>query len=436
MPPENNWRTGDLAGRAFSYIAEIGLLLLFPVFILYHYSVASGWLPAFAGGLFGASAAFVAVFGLVHLGTSVPGYKRRVPLLEISFAALVIYLVLWTFAAAMLAGHRSYSGAAVAEALSTVAIWLASYFTGVRVRLREGAGLHLLSLLSLLATAILACFVHAIVVYGSLVGPFLTFQGDAGIAGGSTTYQGVGRAVLVIAVVMSAAHRSFIAQLSCLGVAAAVLMTLGSRAHLFALLLLIALHILVFGFRRRNLMAGILALIAAAGTGMAAWGIFLDTRAAEIFELATSTSWQERLFAGGEAVRVIRESPFFGAFGYHWADRSAGYAHNLLSAWAGFGGISFLMFLCMMLYALAVSATRVLLSERPSAEWRVAFQFNVVALLLAIASEPIYASVFPALGWGFTVAAMRGERARHRLLADVERQWWASATRRSANPAG
>ena len=433
MPPEATERAGDPAGRALGYIAGAGLLLLFPVFVLYHYSVASGWLPAFAGGLFGVSAALMSVFGLVHLGMSAPGYRHRVPLLEMSFAALATYLVLWAFAAATLAGHRSHTDAALAEALSTVAIWLASYFLGVRVRLRAGS---VTGPLFLLAAAILVCFVHAVVVYGSFVGPFLAFQGDAGAAGGSTTYQGVGRAVMVMAVVMSATRRDFLAQLALLGAAAALLMALGSRSHLFALLLLVALQILVFGFRRGNFSAGVLALIAAAGAGMAAWGIFLDTRAAEIFELATSTSWQERLFAYGEAVRVIRENPFFGAFGYHWADRSAGYAHNMLSVWAGFGGVAFMAFLCMMLYAIAVSAGRVLFSERPSVTWRVAFQFNAVALLLAIASEPIYASVFPALGWGFTVAAMRGERARNRMLSEFARHWWTPAQAPLRTPAG
>lgn len=433
MLPGRSERVGDPAGRALSHFAGAGLLLLFPIFVVYHYSVASGWLPAFAGGLFGPGAALMAVFGMVHVGIAAPGCKHRMPLLEFCFIALVAHLVLWAFAAVTLGAQRSYAAAAVTEALATAAIWLAAYFVGARVRLREGL---VARSLPLLAATIAVCFVHAIALHGSFIGPFLVFQGDVGAVDAGTTYQGVGRAILVVAVLLSALRAGFFAQLAVLGVAAVALMALGSRAHLFAILFLMALHVLVFGFRRRNLVAGVLALAAAVAAGVAAWGIFLDTRAAEIFELATSTSWQERLFASTESVRVIRENPFFGSFGYHWADRSAGYAHNLLSAWAGFGGITFLLLLGMMLHAVAASGARVLLSERPSVAWRVAFQFNAVALLLAIASEPIYASVFPALGWGFTVAAMRGERARHRMLSAVARQWWASAPRRSSNAGG
>ncbi|MGB7741059.1 MAG: O-antigen ligase family protein [Steroidobacteraceae bacterium] len=430
MSPGGPELVGDPTGRLLGYAAYAGVLLLFPVFVLYHYSVASGWSPAFAGGLFRVSAVLMAVFGLAHIAISAPGWKHRAPLLELGFIALVSYLVLWTFAAVALGGHRSYTDAALTEALATVAIWLAAYFIGVRVRLREGRDWRLLSLL---AATIAACFVHAVAVHGSFVGPFLTFQGDAGLVDAGTTYQGIGRAILVVAVVMSVLRTGFLTQLSVLGAAAVALMALGSRAHLFAILLLMALHILVFGFRRRNLLAGVLALLAAVGAGLAAWEIFLDTRAAEIFELATSTSWQERLFASDEAVRVIREDPFLGAFGYHWADRSAGYAHNLLSAWAGFGGIAFALFVGMMVYAFAVSAARVLLAEWPSAAWRMAFQFNAVALLLAIASEPIYASVFPALGWGFTVAALRRERARHLTLAELTQHWRAAAPQLGGN---
>jgi len=430
MPHEGTKRTGDPAGRAIGYVADAGLLLLFPAFVLYHYSVASGWLPAFAGGLFGPSAALMAVFGLVHVAISAPGWKHRAPLLELAFIALVSYIVLWTFAAVALGGHRSYTDAAVTEALTTVAIWLAAFFIGARISMRERRNWRLLSLL---AAIIAVCFVHAVAVHGSFVGPLLTFQGDAGLADAGTTYQGIGRAILVVAIVLSVLRVGFLSQLSVLWVATVALMALGSRAHLFAILLLMALHVLVLGFRRRNLLAGVLALLAAGGAGFAGWEIFLDTRAAEILELATSTSWQERLFASDEAVRVIREDPFLGAFGYHWADRSAGYAHNLLSAWAGFGGVAFALVLGMMVYALAVSATRVLLAEQPSAAWRMAFQFNAVALLLAIASEPIYASVFPALGWGCTVAALRRERARYLTLAELTQRWWAAAPQLGRN---
>lgn len=404
----------DPAGRLLDATAYVGFVLLFPVFILYHYAVVSGWIPALAGGMFGVCAAAISLFGLLHIAANLTVVDGRVPLLERAFLFVVLYLTLWTIAASVLAADRAYSGPAVTEALATLTVWLAAYF--IAVRLRVSARRTWPSLLLLVALIVL-CFGHAIVAHGSFVGPFLAFQGETASQGASSTYQGVGRAILVIAVVVSSLQHRLWSQLQVLGASAFMLVALGSRAHLFAVLLLIAVQLLLFGFRRGNLWTGVFVLIAAVGTGYLTWDLFLSTRAGEIFALGQSTSWQARIAANEEAVEVIQRNPFLGEFGYHMSDRSAGYAHNLLSAWAGLGGVSFLLYFGLILWALTISGSRVLVRRKCPAVWRIAFQFNFVALLLGLASEPIYLSVFPALGWGFAVAGLSDDRNRRHLVA-------------------
>jgi len=407
-----------------NFVAYCGFLLLFPVFVLYHYAVATGWVPAFLGGMFGISAVLVSLFGLLYMATSMTVAHGTPPLLERAFLFFVVYLALWTVAASLLAASRAYTGPAVAEALATLLIWMAAFFIGARLPLRA---LRSWPSLLLLVALIGLCFGHAVYSHGSFVGPFLVFQGEAEAQDVHSTYQGVGRAILVIAVVISSLPHRIWAQLCVLGLAAVALLALGSREHLFAILLLILLQVLLFGFRRRNIWTGVVAVVILSGAVYAASDLFLNTRAAEIFSLGQSTSWQARIAANEEAIQVIEEDPFFGAFGYHWADQSAGYAHNLLSAWAGFGGVAFAIYLGMMLYALAVSAGRVVSLRNCPAIWKVALQFNVVALLLGLAAEPIYASVFPALGWGFAVSALRSESGRRRLGATAARAYAAAA---------
>jgi hypothetical protein len=392
-----------------------GFLVLFPVFVLYHYSLAAGWVPAFLGGLFGAAALVFALFGLAQLASGFQSNSANTPLIEQLFLLYVVYLFLWTLGAMVAIGSRAYAVPAVTESLGTLAIWLAVYFVGSRLKLPSRTW----PMLKLLIVGIALTFVHAIYVHGSFIGPFLMFQGDGGEQDGGTTYQGVGRSIVVTGVLVAGIQPRLFAQLVVLGVATLTLLALGSRAHLFAMGLLVVLQVVLFGFRRQNLKTGMFAMVTGLAAAYAAAGVFLETRAAEIFDLGQSTSWQARVAAQSEAMGVIESEPFLGRFGYHLGD-SAGYAHNALSVWAGYGGVAFALFVALSVYALALSGYHVLFRSRCPAAWVVAFQLNITAILLALASEPIYASVFPALGWGFTAAALRQE-SRNRRVREVVR---------------
>jgi len=386
--------------------AQLAFVVLFPGFVIYHYGVAAGWYPAFAGGLFGAAALVVALFGLTYVIANLVSRSGSMPLLEFAFLLFVAYLFVWTIGAGIAVKDRIYTIPAVMESFSTIIIWIAVYFVGVRMRMpKHYPGWMLASLV----VAVLACFVHAIVMNDSFFGPFLMFSGAHGDAATGSTYQGIGRSVVVLAVLLASQQARFFGQLAVLAGAIIVLLALGSRAHFFVTVLLLVVHIVVFGFRGRNLFASLAAIGAFFIVGYFAASIFLEARAAEIFDLTLSTSWQARQEALREALRVIEANPLFGSFGHHLAE-SIGYAHNIISAWTEYGIVGFLLFIALMLYALGVSGYRVLFRRTCPPVWIIAFQFNLAALFLSLTSEPILASVFPALGWGFTVQALRGDR--------------------------
>jgi hypothetical protein len=398
--------------KPFDALANLGFLVLFPGFMVYHFAVSVGIIPPFLGGLFGPACAAFAVVALVHLATQLRSSRADLPLLHWAFVLFCAFFLLWVLVAGVLNPHRLTALAAVTECLGTLIIWLAVFFVGSRMNLHAPA---MRRAVGVSALVLVGLFVFAFVSEGSFLGPFILFKGGdetGGTESGAATYQAVGRSILCMGIVVAAFQRRFSRQAMVLGLTIGGLLCLGSRAHLFSSVLCILALTVVVGFRRGQRVAAATFIGVAAAISIAAAGLFLKTRASEILDLATSSSWQARLELQHRAMRVIAENPLTGDFGYHHWGTFAGYAHNILSAWAGFGIVTFLAYLGLMLYALKLSAERVLGKAPVDPYWLIAFQTNIVALMMALASEPIFASVFPALGWGVTVNALRQERNR------------------------
>ncbi len=398
-------------------IAQSGFLVLFPGFVIYHYAVGASWIPPFAGGLFGAASALLVVFALAHLAGQL--LKRPQVGLEWAFIAFGVYLFCWTCVAGIAIAGRPYAAGAVMESLATLSVWFAVYYCASRLRMRSEFLSRPLLASGLL---ILALLLHAVWRHQSLIGPFLAFQGEEIAGQVATTYQGIGRSILVLAIVLSCTRRGLWHQLIVLAVAIVALLAVGSRAHFVVAILLALILAAAGGLRRRNPIPALALLALLLVAGYAAAGLVLETRIGEIASLGESLSWQARLAAQREALSVISSSPFLGSFGYHLGRSSAGYSHNVLSAWAQFGGLAFLVYAGLIVYALAASARRVLFDANCTPLWLGAFQFSLAALVLAVASEPIFASVFPALGWAFVVSAVRDDRKRLAAVASIVEQ--------------
>lgn len=394
-------------------------MVLFPGFVVYQFFLSIGAIPAVFGGLFGGASAAFGVIALVQLAAQLRSARGEVPLLQWCFVLFGGYFLLWVVVAGAVNTHTFTAWAAIMESLGTLVIWLAVFFVGSRLRLQTRAMKAAIPLSALILIGIVA---YAIASQGSVLGPYLLFVGrdDTGATiPGVATYQGVGRSVLIVALVIAALQRRFWKQASVLAVFVAVLLCLGSRAHLIgALLCFIALGAAV-GLRKGERLSAFLFGFGAIAISYVSMEIFLETRASEFLDLGASSSWLERLDLQHRAVQVITENPMTGDFGYHHWGIFAGYAHNALSAWAGFGFTMFLAYLGLVAYALYLSAKRALGKGPVDPLWLIAFQTNMVAVVLALASEPIFASVFPAFGWGITVNALRQERWRQRAAKTV-----------------
>lgn len=405
-----------LTDRLFDALACLGFLVLFPLFVVYHYAYANGWIPPAFGGLFSFASLFFAAVAVLQLAGRYVNTDASTPLIERLFICFCIYLLVWMSGAGLFILNRSYVGPAVTEGMLTLAIWLATYFASSRLRLGSSGVRRSLWLSALLVGGLL---LHAMISRQSFLGPFLTFD-RSDLDTVISTYQSIGRSIMVMAIVIAASQSQLSRQLLVLTLGLVALVALGSRAHLFATVAIALSLVALFLLRRKHRAAALVFAIVLSAGSYAALDFILETRAGEILALAQSTSWQERLEAQHRAVQVIEEKPLVGDFGYHFrGNETAGYAHNVLSVWSQLGGITFVLYLALLLYPLWLSARRVLLRESCTPLWHIAFQMSLTSLLLAVASEPMLMSVFPALGWGFTANALRHERRQTRALDEA-----------------
>jgi O-Antigen ligase len=403
------WTLAVRPRRLAERVAFTGFMVLFPGFVVYHYAVATGLIPAVLGGLFGIVSLLIAAAALAMAGWLL-GRDGWGGLPQAQFVLLALaYFITWSVVAYLSLEAAPFADAALAESLATIVLWLAVFFVASFVRINDGTRRLIFGAGVAAAVGVLLA---AMVEHRSLLGPLILFGGEPDADQRVSTYQGVGRSVLVAALMLAALTPVYWRQLLVLACTIVLLTGLGSRAHLFtvALLFLLVLAISLLRARRRG--ASIVVLLVAAAGVYAGWAVFLETRAGEIVDLASSTSWGMRLEVQALALQVISDHPLLGDFGYHLRDLGpGGYAHNALSAWPQFGLIGFLLYVSLIGYFSALSLWRVLSDSASSVIWRAAMMANFAALALAITSEPVY-SVLPALGWGLAINALLEERSR------------------------
>ena len=135
---------GLSVNRSLDIAAASGFFVLFPGFVIYEFAVASGWIPSFAGGLFGAACLVVAVVSLVHFAGRLQEPHQDTPALELAFVIFCTYLAVWTVVASAFIAGRSYMEPALLESFATLSIWLAVFFVGSRLRVPKRAGTMIL----------------------------------------------------------------------------------------------------------------------------------------------------------------------------------------------------------------------------------------------------------------------------------------------------
>jgi hypothetical protein len=394
----------DLRSSAH-FAATLGFLVLFPTFFIYHYLLSTGVIIPIFGGLFGNAAVLILMccaalsFWLVRARAWGGLDSARL------FFLAWFYFLVWSAVGALTVLGEPHGPYAIRESVVMLIYWLAMFFIGSFARLDGPVGR---TALGLLCFAIVVVIVHAVISQQSLLGLFFAFSPDVDAEVQSVTYQGAGRSLLITGIVAAAFASRVWKQLLILAVAVTALVMLGSRTYLVAGALSLFLCVATSAIRKRQHVALVAFLAVVAFVGYALRIFFEATRMAELLDISRSTSWQTRMSLQSEAIEAILRNPLAGDFAYHVRELSAGaYAHNVLSAWAQFGVIGFVLYLALIV-TFALIAIRHAFSSNPT--WQAALGLNVAALVVCMA-EPVF-SVVPALGWGFAVNGLLQDRSR------------------------
>lgn len=390
-------------------IPRWGVIVLFPGYIIYNYGVIAGFWQSILSGLFGIAIIIFSFFGIKYFLKNTVALCVGAPRLEWLFYFFILFILLWSLSAFLIIFDASYSIAALQESIYTVLIWLACYFIAVRYDVTSKNNYSAMLLTTFLISIL---FLHAVLRSDSLFGIFMLFNERNESGEIIATYQGVGRSIVVMAVLISAYQRSLNARFIVLVAAIIILALLGSRAHLFVMVVLTVVCLLITAIKKRqwDLLFALPLLFLMMYYFYSE--LFSESRIVEIFDLDSSSSWQARLSAFEDTLNIIKLSPIFGLFGHHYLG-DVGYAHNLFSAWAQYGVFGFVIFVGLLVYSVTISIGHIFTVSGIEPIWLVAFQFSFISIFLAIFSEPINASVFPALAWGFTVQAINSQREIH-----------------------
>ena len=382
------------------HLASVGFVILFPGFVIYHYGIRVGlWRDVF-WGMFGVVATIMAIVGTVMFLSRLVKGLRPFSVFQVMLMGSLVHMIVWTLVSGVLIQPNDFLGAALIEALATVLIWIAMLFIGLYLTTRPD---NLKTLLLLSSWIVLICLGHAFYTFGFPEGPLFVFGGFDGIM--QPNYQGVGRSLLVVGLILAFSAKPNTGGSLFILIGLVILMlSIGSRAHLVVVILLAFTHLILLLMVKNTRGLGLVGCFVMLVSAVALVDLVLDTRAAEILDLSSSASWNERMIAFSRSIEVIAEHPVMGSFGYHHWDK-AGYAHNLLSAWTQYGLLGFLLFVSISIYALGLSFKGLVLTQGREPCWAVAFYFNCAAMILTIALEPIMMSVFPALAWGLTLRA-------------------------------
>jgi O-antigen ligase len=184
-----------------------------------------------------------------------------------------------------------------------------------------------------------------------------------------------------------------------------ILYILGARSELVSFLVLAIVLVVLFTLKDIRyflyfIIGGLLFFLA-----LAVIGIEIQSRQTELINLASSRSWQVRMYLQDIAIKLIIQSPILGVFGGHVLEggSTSTYSHNVLSAWVNYGVVGFLLYILLTTIAIVVSVYY-FLNRKYNDDWLLSFCINFVSLVLMTGAKSVFWTL-PALGWGLYVRA-------------------------------
>jgi len=382
-------------------ISEFGFLLLFPIFFVYHFCLSQSYFTPFLGGLFGNVSLCIAFISFLIFPWIIKYKIKYVKSPFYFFYFAIFFYQSWTFGNHFFVQFHPYGYHAFWESYSSFIIWCALFYSGFFLPVES---FKFYNFLKVLCFIIFLIFILSVSKESSFFALFKFFQ-NSDESSSMSSYQQAGRSILVSYLFLAMISKNKLFSLITLIVGAIILLSIGSRTDLISIILAIfiyCIHMLIKG--RGSILRKTLIFLSFVFVLFFSYKLtqtlFFDSRAAELFDLASSTSWQGRSDLSSNALLIIIQNPVLGKFDYY--DVAGGYAHNILSAWTSFGFLGFILYLALLGYFLIISIFNYLLKNILSEFWLLALTLNVICFFQALIAAPIFYAL-PALGWGLTL---------------------------------
>lgn len=389
--------------RAVERIAAVGFFLFFPGFLMYHVLIAATPLGPFIGGLFGYSSVLFAILLPIFSLPVIKNYISIRPIYLGLFFLFIFYVLLWTGIHWLFAGNDGMAAVSM-QSIRTVVIWIAMFYVGM---LLPRMSFCFNAIFSFLFFFMLAALVLYVTVAGE--GMFYAkqfFNGDD-----IASYQVFARSALAIIIVVLVGRQTLAARSVIIAGGLVILFILGARSELVGFLLLSIALMALFTLKDPRFFLYCIIGLLGFTMSLLIFEVEIQSRQAELMDLASSSSWQARMHLQDIAIQQIAQSPIIGAFGGHFLEsgRLSAYSHNVLSAWVNYGAMGFLLYI-MLTFIPTIVSVYYIVNRSYSDDWLLCFCFNFVSLVLIMGAKSVFWPL-PALGWGLYIRAWMRYRA-------------------------
>lgn len=379
------------------------LVLLYPGFAIYNIIIAYGYIPPILGGFYGP-------VSILYLICMTPVFFRYRLLLNPK-TGLYIYLVITFFSLTLFIAFSNYQfyynlyvKAAFFQTIEAITLIFSVFLLGFFINLTE----RLYKIFIFLIVVSLLLILLYVAKTGEVFFYAQRISVDSAVDSVST-YQGFARSAMMIAFISLTAVSKLGRYMLVYLVSICILFFLGARSELvgviFAAGLVVFFKFKMSSFRVLQLLIFLLVIIAAVSI---AYENFSSNRIFQLIDISDSNSWISREELERIAITQIKNNPFFGYFSGHVAEggSTGSYSHNILSVWAGFGFITFLVYslLCLIpVIDFSISAIR---EKKQTDKFYLCLMFSYFALLLLIFAKPVFWFI-PGFVWGMYLNVKR-----------------------------
>lgn len=375
-------------------VAGVSFCLLFPIYVLYNLLIAYGLLPPFLGGYFGAFSALsmiaILVFMLIEFNARAV-VNRRVYLYFVLcylFSILAYGLAWYAFS------DQIYLIESAKQAIVNFVLTFTLFLIGYNINLYSSR-LYRFNFLFLFLFLFYISFI--MLTTGDLM-VNLKYLSVDDLEGSLSSYQGLARSLFVISIFLLSFTKDKRVFVIIAISSIYILFSLGARSELVGGVFGVAVvYFYKYGFRFKSLLVFSFVVSVLLICVFVFYDQLIDSRQFKVFSLSKDESWNSRIYLQSLGLQQISDNFIFGEFGGH-AFRSGsvgGYMHNILSVWAGYGLLHFIIYIY-----LCVAPTLSFLFNRVKTDLML---FNIglgfSCLLLIVFSKSMY-WVVPGFLWG------------------------------------